>query len=184
MEQCWRNTHQGGQPAPEASSVAEWREDIERLHKGGAQPRAIHDWLKRERESFTGSYPAVKRMCRRPGEARGRVARVRGRCGNPGRHPAGRGAGRFRYIGRLCDAQSGRERKAWVFVLVMGHSRRMVTRIAFDQSAETWIRLHVEAFEELGAVPTVIVPDNLKAAVDRCAKNGNKCSGDYIAAWP
>lgn len=39
----------------------------------------------------------------------------------------------------------------------------------FDQKIQTWLRLHVEAFEELGAVPRVLVPDNLKAAVVRAA---------------
>ncbi len=34
---------------------------------------------------------------------------------------------------------------------------------------ETWLRLHVEAFEELGGVVEVVVPDNLKAAVIRAA---------------
>lgn len=53
--------------------------------------------------------------------------------------------------------------------MVLGHSRRMVARIAFDQKVETWVRLHVEAFAELGGVPEVIVPDNLKAAVVRAA---------------
>lgn len=59
------------QPPQEASSVAEWRADIERLHENGAGPHAIFDWLRRERPGFTGSYPAIKRMCRRLGEARG-----------------------------------------------------------------------------------------------------------------
>jgi len=52
---------------------------------------------------------------------------------------------------------------------VLGHSRKMVARIVFDQKVETWVRLHVEAFAELGGVPEVLVPDNLKAAVVRAA---------------
>jgi hypothetical protein len=45
----------------------------------------------------------------------------------------------------------------------------MVARIVFDQKIETWLRLHIECFEELGGVPKTIVPDNLKAAVIRAA---------------
>lgn len=56
-----------------------------------------------------------------------------------------------------------------VFVLVLGHSRHQVCRVVFDQKIDTWLRLHVEAFEELGGVPKVLVPDNLKAAVIRAA---------------
>jgi len=153
-------------PPQEVSSVAEWQGDIERLHTSGAGPRAIYDWLCRERPAFSGSYAAVKRMCRRLGEEHGPSADD---VAIPIDIPPGEAQVDFGYIGLLYDPLTGRERKAWAFVLVMGHSRRMVTRIAFDQSAETWIRLHVEAFEELGGVPTVVVPDNLKAAVVRAA---------------
>jgi hypothetical protein len=53
--------------------------------------------------------------------------------------------------------------------MVLGYSRHMFARIVFDQTTETWLRLHVEAFEELGGVVEVVVPDNLKAAVVRAA---------------
>ncbi|MCW5804123.1 MAG: transposase [Deltaproteobacteria bacterium] len=56
----------------------------------------------------------------------------------------------------------GRER---VFVMVLGYSRRMVVRVCFDQKIETWLRAHVEAFDELGGAPRTTVPDNLKAVV-------------------
>jgi Mu transposase, C-terminal domain len=64
----------------------------------------------------------------------------------------------------LYDASRGVLRKAWVFVMVLCYSRRMVARVSFDQTIATWLRLHVEAFAELGGVPATIVPDNLKAA--------------------
>lgn len=53
--------------------------------------------------------------------------------------------------------------------MVLAYSRRMVVRVCFDQKIETWLRVHVEAFAELGGVPRTIVPDNLKAAVVRAA---------------
>jgi transposase len=52
-------------------------------------------------------------------------------------------------------------------MMVLGYSRHMVARIVFDQTVQTWQLLHVEAFEEPGGVPEVIVPDNLEAAVIR-----------------
>lgn len=75
----------------------------------------------------------------------------------------------FGYVGKLYDASSGRLRTAWVFVMVLGYSRRMVVRTCFDQKIETWLRVHVEAFAELGGAPSTIVPDNLKAAIVRAA---------------
>lgn len=153
-------------PPQETSRVEEWRVDIVRLLGAGAKPRSIYDWLKRERPKFAGTYPAVKRLCRRLSVAQGpREEDV----AIPVDAPPGEAQVDFGYLGTLYDPGAGRERKAWVFVLVMACSRRMVTRVVFDQTSETWIRLHVEAFEELGGVPTVIVPDNLKAAVVRAA---------------
>jgi transposase len=75
----------------------------------------------------------------------------------------------FGYVGKLYDPARGQARKAWVFVMVLAYSRRMVVRICFDQKIETWLRVHVEAFNELGSVPRTLVPDNLKAAVVRAA---------------
>jgi Integrase core domain len=49
----------------------------------------------------------------------------------------------FGYVGRLYDPRARVMRKAWVFVMVLGYSRHMFARIVFDQSSETWLRLHV-----------------------------------------
>ncbi len=45
----------------------------------------------------------------------------------------------------------------------------MFCELVFDQTIETWIWLHIKAFEYFGGVPRTIVPDNLKAAVIRAA---------------
>ena len=154
------------------SSINRWRPQIEDLHKKGASPKAIFDWLRRERkDDFQGSYSAVKRMCKRLTKERGPTQES---VVIPIDAAPGEAQVDFGYLGRFFDPSTGRLRKVWVFVLVMAQSRRMVCRIAFDQRIETWIQLHVEAFEELGAVPTTIVPDNLKAAVIRAAFGVNK----------
>ena len=53
--------------------------------------------------------------------------------------------------------------------MTLAFSRHMYVDLVFDQKVETWIRLHVRAFEYFGGVPRVLVPDNLKAAVVRAA---------------
>ena len=75
----------------------------------------------------------------------------------------------FGYVGRVYDPAEGVMRRAWVFVLVLAYSRKMWAEIVFDQKVETWLELHVRAFEALGGAPTVLVPDNLKAAVIHAA---------------
>jgi len=75
----------------------------------------------------------------------------------------------FGYVGYLFDPETRVMRKAWVFVMVLGYSRHQFARVVFDQRSETWLRLHAMAFAFFGGVPATIVPDNLKAAVVRCA---------------
>jgi transposase len=73
----------------------------------------------------------------------------------------------FGYAGLLWDATTGKPRKAWVFVMVLGHSQ--YAEVVFAQRTATWLELHQRAFVWFGGVPKVIVPDNLKAAVIRAA---------------
>ena len=61
----------------------------------------------------------------------------------------------FGYVGKLFDPTTMTLRKAWCFVMVLGFSRHMVVRVAFDQRIETWLALHVEAFAELGGVSLI-----------------------------
>jgi hypothetical protein len=53
--------------------------------------------------------------------------------------------------------------------MTLAASRHLYADLVFDQKVETWLRLHVRAFEHFGGVPRVVVPDNLKAAVVRAA---------------
>jgi len=51
------------------------------------------------------------------------------------------------------------------FVMTLTYSRMIFLRFFFDQSLESFLRGHVEAFSSLGGVPRVCLYDNLKAAV-------------------
>lgn len=57
------------------------------------------------------------------------------------------------------------ERALSCFVMVLGHSRAMYARFALDQTLESFVRGHIEAFESLGGVPRVLLYDNLKSVV-------------------
>lgn len=149
------------------SSVNKWTDAITTLLESGSAPTAIYDFLRLREKQFDGSLSAVKRLCKYLQVAKGIAA-------EDVAIPVDTDPGEvaqvdFGAIGKLWDPETGRTREAYVFVLVLGYSRHMVVRIVFDQKTETWLRLHVEAFNELGAVPRVVVPDNLKAAVVRAA---------------
>ena len=160
--------HRGSGKAPEQpSSVAPWLDRIESWLDDGAQPTAIHERLKREHDDYTGSLSAVKRACLR-------IRRLRGVRAEDVAIPVQTQPGEvaqvdFGYVGKLLDPRTMTMRKAWVFVMVLGHSRHMYCELSFDQKVETWLALHVRAFQWFGGVPAVLVPDNLKAAVIRAA---------------
>lgn len=154
-------------PRQQMSTVEDWLPEVQRLVEKGCAARAIHDHLHRERPDFSGSYDAVKRLVRRlhrseavtPADVAIRVETDAGDVAQVD----------FGYVGYLYDPDARVMRKAWVFVMVLGYSRHQFARVVFDQRAETWLRLHVMAFSFFGGVPAMIVPDNLKAAVVRCA---------------
>ncbi|MDH5647297.1 MAG: IS21 family transposase [Candidatus Heimdallarchaeota archaeon] len=156
-------------PSHQRSSLERWREEIEKLFiEQKMKPKAIFGRLReRHADCFEGTYAQVKRMCRAIGRERGvdpnEVAIV------VDTEPGQVAQVDFGYIGRLYDPETKVLRKAYCFAMVLGFSRHLVARIVFDQKLTTWLRLHVECFEELGGVAAVVVPDNLKAAVVRAA---------------
>jgi transposase len=51
------------------------------------------------------------------------------------------------------------------FVMVLSYSRAMYARFCLDQTLESFLRGHVEAFDALGGAPRVLLYDNLKSVV-------------------
>jgi transposase len=151
----------------EVSTVEPWRSHIEPMVKRGAKPRAIRDCLRLSHPEFQCSESAVKRF----------VARLQREVGITAADvviPVETGPGEvaqvdFGYVGKIYDARAGVRRKTWAFVMTLGFSRRTFVHFVHDQRVETWLFCHVMAFEHFGGVPAAVVPDNLKAAVVRCA---------------
>jgi transposase len=154
-------------PKHQVTSLEPYVALITTLSEKGLGPRAIYDRLRLEHPGFNGSHSGVKRLFRA-------LKRARGLRPEDVAIPVETAPGEvaqvdFGYIGKLLDPTTKTLRKAWCFVMVLGYSRHMVVRVAFDQRIETWLQIHVEAFAELGGVPATVVPDNLKAAVIRAA---------------
>jgi transposase len=154
-------------PEQQKSSLERYRERVVALEAKGLGPTAIYDRLRSEDAEFRGSIGAVKRLVTR-------IQRERGPRQEDVAIPVITEAGElaqvdFGYTGHLWDPDTGRVRKAWVFVMVLAHSRHQFARVVFDQRTETWISLHQQAFQAFGGVPRTLVPDNLKAAVIHAA---------------
>jgi transposase len=155
-------------PAPQmVSSIEQWEPRLRQLAERGLGARAIYDRLRTEHADFDAAFWPVRRAYRQWRKQRG--VRAEDVAIVVDTRPGDVAQVDFGYLGRLYDAATGQLRRVWVFVMVLGYSRRMVARLCFDQTIETWLRVHTEAFAELGGVPATIVPDNLKAAVIRAA---------------
>lgn len=63
------------------------------------------------------------------------------------------------------DRGAGEERKAEVFVAALGASSLTYAEAQESQELSNWISGHVRAFEYIGGVPEVVVPDNTKTGV-------------------
>lgn len=56
----------------------------------------------------------------------------------------------------------GEERNPWGFAFTLGHSRMMMAEAALNQKLGTLLRMHEEAFRQLGGVPEEILYDRMK----------------------
>jgi transposase len=67
----------------------------------------------------------------------------------------------------LADPYTGEIKEVEVFVAVLGYSGRTYVRACESQRKEDFLSCIVRALNYFGGVPRVLVPDNLKSAVDR-----------------
>ena len=65
----------------------------------------------------------------------------------------------------LTDPATGEMRKVQVFAAAMGASQRIFAKAYESQDLRSWLLANAEALEFYGAVPEILVPDNLKAGV-------------------
>lgn len=158
-------------PAPTPSSVEPWRGQVEALLAKKLTARAVFDRIRLDRKDgsprFRGGYSAVKRFVRR-------LHLERGVCPEDVAVPLDGAPAReaqvdFGYAGRLYDPATGTVRRAWVFCMLLCHSRLLFAHLVFDQSTETWLDLHEQALRFFGGVVETVVPDNCRRAVLRAA---------------
>ena len=67
----------------------------------------------------------------------------------------------------VVDPRTGEVRQAQIFVAVLGASNYTFAEATWSQQLSDWLGSHVRAFDFLGGVPAVIVPDNLKSGVHK-----------------
>jgi transposase len=148
-----------GPPDRSPSACEPYRELIEQGLARGRNAMAIWQDLVSD-HGFAGGYQTVKRFVRKlrgPDQpaavgiiltAAGEEAQVDYGSGPMVRHP-----------------QSGKYRRARLFLLTLGYSRKSVRLLTWRSSARIWAELHEKAFRRLGSCPRVVVLDNLREGV-------------------
>jgi transposase len=68
---------------------------------------------------------------------------------------------------KLTDPETSEVREVSVFVAAMGSSQMLFARACPGEDLKSWLEAHVSAFEFYGALPSVLVPDNLKSGVTK-----------------
>ncbi len=125
----------------------------ERLRAGVWNARVLLREL-RER-NYTGGYTILTDWLR-PQRSSARIVAVR-RFETP---PGQQAQVDWGHLGTL--EWEGPERKLWGFTFTLGYSRRMAAGAALDQKLGTLLRMHEEAFREIGGVPEEILYDRMK----------------------
>jgi transposase len=79
----------------------------------------------------------------------------------------------------IIDAGTGELRSAQIFVAVLGASNYTYAEASWSQSLPDWIGSHLRTFEFMGAVPALLVPDNLKSAIKRACRYEPEATSTY-----
>jgi transposase len=68
------------------------------------------------------------------------------------------------------DPQGGPGQPGSIFVAVLGASNYAYAEASASQELEHWIGSHIRAFEFLGGVPKLVIPDNTRTGVKRACR--------------
>jgi len=80
----------------------------------------------------------------------------------------------------IVDRTTGESRPAQIFVAVLGASNYTYAEATWSQQLPDWIGSHVRAFQFLGGVSAVIVPDNLKSGVHKAHRYEPDLNPTYV----
>jgi len=163
---------------PPRSCAAPYHDTIlEKLEHGLTAQRIWQDLV--EDYGYTHSYESIKRYVRRLRKRKRLVGVFHSAPGEEAQVDFFRGA-------VTLDPTTGQWKRPWVFRMTLCHSRHGYEEAVWDQKIETFLRLHENAFADLGGVPRVVRHDNLKAAVVRAClydPDGNETYTAFARHW-
>ena len=79
----------------------------------------------------------------------------------------------------VTDPSNGEVRNAQIFIAVLGASGYSFAEATWSQQIPDWIGSHIRAFEFIGGLPELIIPDNLKSGVTKAHRYDPDLSPTY-----
>ena len=144
----------------QASIVEPHRATVEKWYGKGMLAKTIYSALKRD-HGYKGSYGSVQRFVRKLKQTLPEpIVRLQFGPGEVAQVDFGSGP-------KIADSKTGALRKTWFFVMTLCHSRHQYAELVWDQTVETWLRCHRNAFEFFVGVVGKVVIDNPKCAITR-----------------
>ena len=70
----------------------------------------------------------------------------------------------------ITNVDTGEPMDAYIFVSALSYSGYAYVEAFWTMTSEDWIQAHVNAYEFFGGVTRILIPDNLKAGIDRNTK--------------
>lgn len=150
-------------PVLRASPDIDWAEVHQEMQRKGATLQQLH---LEHLESYPGSI-CYSHYCKRYKTWAKQLKSYMRQSHQPGEKVFVDYAGKTMEI---VDPVSGQRRKVQIFVGVLGASNFTYADAHWSQQLPDWIDAHVRMFDYFGAVPKVIVCDNLKSGVTKVCK--------------
>jgi transposase len=146
----------------------------------GSVPLSVLHQRLRDEQGMRASWRTFYRYVRAqwPGRVRGTVAPT---IRLPDPPPGEEAQVDFFYVGLWHDAQAGRRRKLYAFLMTLSHSRHQFLYPCLGEDAASWREGHLAALAFFGGAPRRVVPDNLTAGIlkaDRYDPRINRAYGE------
>lgn len=171
LQDAWE-TLNNAKGLPQPNVTAPHRELIQTWLKKNYDAKTIWSALKRQ-HGFAGSYSSVWRLVQQLQAADPDVVvRLQFAPGEVGQVDFGSGP-------MIYDLARCKERKTWFFVMTLAFSRHQYAELVWDQSVETWLRCHSNAFRFFGGVVSKVIIDNLKSAITKACRYDPQVQRSY-----
>jgi transposase len=154
------------------SSVAAYADDIRRWAGEKLSGVVIHQALVRK-HGYAGHYSAVRRFLQKiDRENPERTTWLEFAPGEAAQVDFGKGP-------VITDVFTGEVIHSWFFVMTLAWSRHQYVELVRDQTIETWLACHRNAFEFFGARPERVIIDNAKCAITRACFHDPEVGRSY-----